>query len=126
MANKDDLFDELLIITAKAKKDLLDEIGSRQAQLAQVDVAKRQLEAAISSAQQGKYQDALRLFRDLRLTLQGANLLQTEWAEIYVAQAICNSRLGDKAATKEAWGKAIALEPDNEKLRAIAVKLGLI
>jgi hypothetical protein len=74
----DDLFDELLVITAKAKQDLLTGLGSRQAQLAQIDVARRQLEAAITSAQQGKYQDALRLFGDLQETLHKSNLLQNE------------------------------------------------
>jgi tetratricopeptide (TPR) repeat protein len=122
----DDLFDELRIITAKAKQDLLTELGSRQTQLAQIEVARRQLEAAIASAQRGKYQDALRLFGELQGTLHKSNLLQSEWAEIYVAQAICYARLGDKGGMKEVWGKAIGLEPDNEKLKEIAVKLGLL
>jgi tetratricopeptide (TPR) repeat protein len=122
----DDLFSELLVITAKSKQDLLTGLGSRQAQLAQIDVARRQLEAALASAQKGKYQDALRLFRDLQGTLHKSNLLQSEWAEIYVAQAICFARLGDKAGMKEVWEKAVDLEPDNEKLREIAVRLGLI
>jgi tetratricopeptide (TPR) repeat protein len=122
----DDLFDELLVITAKAKQDLLTGLGSRQAQLAQIDVARRQLEAAIASAQQEKYQDALRLFGNLQDTLHKSNLLQSEWAEIYVAQAICYARLGDKGGMKEVWERAVELEPDNEKLREIAIRLGLL
>jgi hypothetical protein len=68
----------------------------------------------------------LRLFVSLQSTLQAGNLERDEWAEIYVAQAICHSRLGEKRKMKADWQKAHALEPDNEKLRAIAARLGLV
>ncbi len=44
----------------------------------------------------------------------------------YVAQAICLARLGDRKEMARVWKKAQALEPDNEVLKEIAVKLGLL
>ena len=53
-------------------------------------------------------------------------MLESEWAEIYVAQAICHARLGDMGATRQVWQKANAREPDNEALKRIAVRLDLV
>ena len=123
----DETFDEILSLVSQAKSDLYRQVGWKdEATRERVKAARRQLDAALGAARQGDYRQALRLFGSLQKILQAGNLEQDEWAEIYVAQAICHSRLGEKRETKAAWQKAHALEPDNEKLRAIAARLGLV
>jgi tetratricopeptide (TPR) repeat protein len=123
----DETFDEILSLVSQAKSDLYQQVGWKdEATRERVKAARRQLDAALGAAQQGDYRQALRLLGDLQKILQAGNLERNEWAEIYVAQAICHSRLGEKRETQAAWQKAHALEPDNEKLRAIAVRLELV
>jgi len=123
----DDFFDELLSMTSQVKRDLYKDLGSMQrANHAQLETAKHQLDAAMESARQGNYREALRFFLSLQKTLHESNLFRKELAETYVAQAICYAKLGDNKEMRAAWNKACNIEPDDEKLKAIAVRLGLI
>jgi tetratricopeptide (TPR) repeat protein len=123
----DGTFDEILSLVSQAKSDLYREVGwEDKAVQERVKAARYQLDAALGAARQGDYRQALRLFVGLQSTLQEGNLEPDEWAEIYVAQAICHTRLGEKRAMKKAWKKAQTLEPDNEKLREVAIRLGLV
>lgn len=122
-----DSFDEILALVSQTKTDLAKQIGWQDVAIKeQAKTARWQLSAALGAAQNGDYQDALRLFDALQKTLQDANLLSSEWAEIHLARAICYARLGEKRAMKRAWNKAQALEPDNEILKETAIRLGLI
>jgi Flp pilus assembly protein TadD len=116
-----DPFDEIMALVLQSKAEAAKKIGWEDvATREQVKAAKWQLSAAIGAAQQGNYQEALRLFEALR------TMLPTSEAEIYVAQAICYARLGRKREMRQAWRKANKLEPDNEKLKEIAINLGLV
>ena len=123
---KDDFFDELRSITAQTKRDLYKDLGSTQrANQAHFEAVRHQLDAAIAAARKGNYREALRLFAAMQKMLHEVKL-QHEWAEILVAQAICYAKLGDKREMTNAWNRAYNLEPDNEKLKEIAIKLGLV
>jgi len=122
-----DVFDEIMGLVSQAKSDLARQIGLHDvAAQEKFKAARYQLDAAVAAGRQGDYRQALRLFKSLQSTLQESGLLKSEWAEIYVVQAICYARLGDLKATRDVWQKAQALEPDNERLREIAVRLGLV
>ena len=101
-------------------------LAKRLAPLSKFRIAGYNLDAAIAAARQGEYREALWLFGKLQRTLEEGGLLESQWAEIYVAQAICHARLGDMGATRQVWQKANAREPDNEALKRIAVRLGLV
>lgn len=123
----DDSFDEILSLVSQAKRDLLNQIGlEKAAQKETVVAARHQLSAAIGAAKNKQYREALRQFRQLQSLLETADLLESEWAELYVAQAICFARLGEKKDMAQVWKRAQILEPDNEVLKEIAVKLGLV
>jgi tetratricopeptide (TPR) repeat protein len=123
----EDMMDEIMGLVSQAKSDLAREIGLEDtATQERVKAAKYNLDAAVAAARQGEYREALRLFAKLQRTLEEGGLLESEWAEIYVAQGIYHARLGDMRATRQVWQKANALEPDNEKLKRIAVRLGLV
>jgi tetratricopeptide (TPR) repeat protein len=123
----EDMMDEIMGLVSQAKSDLAREIGLEDAATQErVKAARYNLDAAVAAARQGEYHEALRLFTKLQRTLEEGGLLESEWAEIYVAQAICHARLGDMGATRRVWQKANALEPDNEELKRIAVRLGLV
>lgn len=123
----EDPFDEILSLVSQAKSDLYRDVGwADKAARETVQAARYQLDAALASAKQGNYREALHLLRALQKILQENNLLASEWAEIYVAQAICHARLGEKREMKAAWRKASELEPDNDKLKEIAKGRGLL
>ena len=122
-----DPLDEILSLVSQVKVDLARQIGCNDvAAREQVKAARWNLSAAIGAAQQGNYQEALRLFDSLQKILEDGNLLVSEWAEIYLAQAICHARLGNKRAMESAWKKASQLGPDDDTLRQVAARLGLI
>ncbi len=123
----DDSMDEILSLVSQAKRDLLDQIGMKKAtQKETLSAARYQLNAAIGAVKDKKYHEALRQFKQLQSLLEDADLLKSEWAELYVAQAICFARLGDKKEMAQVWKKAQTLEPDNQVLKEIAVKLALL
>ena len=123
----DDSFDEILSLVSQTKRDLYQQIGmEKAAQKETVVAARHQLSAAIGAAKNKKYREALRQLKQLQSLLENADLLESEWAELYVAQAICFARMGDKKDMAQVWKKAQTLEPDNDVLKEIAVKLGLV
>ncbi len=123
----EDPLDEIMALVLQAKADLARQVGWEDvAAKEQAKAAQWNLSAAVGAAQQGDYQEALRLFDSLQKILEDGNLLPSEWAEIYLAQAICHARLGNKRAMKRAWKKASQLEPDNDTLRQVAARLGLV
>ena len=122
-----DTFDEILSLVHQAKTELAQQSGlEKVAQAERIKSARYQLNAALAAAREQKYTEALRLFNSLQTILQQGHLLQSEWAEIYVAQAMCHARLGQKREMKRMWNLAHKLEPDNEKLKTIAKQLGMI
>jgi tetratricopeptide (TPR) repeat protein len=122
-----DPLDEILSLVSQAKQELYNQVGMKSAaEKEQVRAAKYQLEAAIGAAREGKFGEALRLFKNLQNIIEESKLIESEWAEIYVAQAICHARLGQKYDMKQVWQKAYRLEPSNAALKEIAVRLGLL
>ncbi len=122
-----DTFDEILSLVAQTKRDIYKEIGfEKEAGQEQLKAARYNLDAALAASRGGKYREALRLFVSLQNLLQENELLQSEWAEIYVAQAICYAKLGHKREMELTWQKAYQLEPSNETLKSIAKRLGLL
>jgi len=123
----EDSLDEILSLVSQTKRDLYRKIGlEKKAEEEHIRAAKYDLDAAIASARDGKFSEALRLFGQLQSKLQESNLLESEWAEIYVAQAICHARLGQKREMALIWQKAYQLEPDNNELKRIAKRLSLL
>lgn len=123
----DDPFDEIMSLVSQAKADLVRRIGWEDvATRERLKAAHWQLSAAIGAARQDDYREALRLFDTLQKILREGNLVANEWAEIYLAKAICYARLGEKRAMKRAWKQAHELEPNNDKLKDMAIRLGLI
>lgn len=123
----DDSFDEILSLVSQTKRDLYRQIGmEKAAQKETISAARHQLSAAIGAAKSKKFREALRQFKQLQSLLEDADLLESEWAELYVAQAICLARLGEKKEMARVWKKAQMREPDNQVLKEIAVKLGLV
>ena len=120
-------FDEIFSLIADTKKDLYNDLGeTAKAEHFNLQAARHDLNGALRSAKAGDFKTALRLFTKIQNALQDSHLLQSEWAEIYVAQAICYGRLGRKREMAMVWKRASALEPDNEKLKRIAQRLELI
>jgi tetratricopeptide (TPR) repeat protein len=123
----DDPFDEIMSLVSQVKADLIQEIGWEDvATRERLKAARWQLSAAIGAAQQGDYRQALRLLNALQKMLRECNLAANDWAEIYLAMSICYARLGEKRAMKRTWKQAHELEPDNDKLKDMASRLGLI
>jgi len=123
----EDMMDEIMGLVSQAKSELAEEIGLEDTAIQErVKAARYNLDAAVAATRQGEYREALRLFDKLQRTLQEGGLLESEWAEIYVAQAICHARMGDERATRRVWQRANELEPNNEKLKKIAIRLGLV
>jgi hypothetical protein len=123
---KNDL-DEILSLVSQAKSDLYKKVGDENAAAKElVRSARLLLSAALGAARKENYRESLRLFEALQKNLQEGKLLASEWAEIYLVQAICHARLGQKREMAAAWGKAQTLEPDNEILKQTAKRLGLV
>jgi hypothetical protein len=124
--NMDNL-DEILALISQTDSDWYrDATWKHKAAQERVKVAKCQLDTALTAAREGDCLYASRLLVVVRNTLQENNLNRDEWLQIYVAEAICRARLGEKGAMISAWNKARALEPNCEKLREVATSLGLI
>jgi tetratricopeptide (TPR) repeat protein len=122
-----DDYEEILALVRRAKADLYDQLDDGPAaRQERVKAAHTYLNGAMGAASEGRYKDALRMLKQLTAVLEEAQLLPEEWAEIYVAQAICHARLGQTRQKDAAWKRAKDLEPDNEVLRQIAVRRGLI
>ncbi len=124
--NMDDL-DEILSLVSQTNKDWYQDASwKHRAAQERIKVARHQLNMALTAARQGDCRYASRLLVVVKNTLQENNLEPDEWLQIYVAQAICHARLGEKGAMISAWKRAYALEPNCEKLREVATHLGLI
>jgi hypothetical protein len=124
--NMDNL-DEILSLVSQTDNDWYrDATWKHKAAQERIKVARHQLDTALTAARQGDCLYASRLLVVVRNTLQEDNLRPDEWLQIYVAEAICYARLGEKGAMTLAWQQACALEPSYEKLQEVATRLGLI
>jgi hypothetical protein len=124
--NMDNL-DEILSLVSQPDNDWYRDAPWRQkAAQERIQVARHQLDTALTAARQGDWLYASRLLVVVRNTLEENNLEPDEWLQIYVTEAICHARLGEKGAMISAWKKARALEPNYEKLQEVATRLGLI
>lgn len=121
-----DDYEEILALVSQTRSALYLKLGNPdKAAQEQITTANHYLDAALSAAFRGKYREAIRLFNKLQelLALGGLN---APWPEIYVALAICYSRLGEKHEMASAYRKAYDLESNDQKLKEIAIRLGLI
>lgn len=122
----DDL-DNMLSLTSQADNDWYqDSRWKYQAAQERIQVARHQLDFALTVARQGDCRQASRLLVVVQNTLDEDDLTRDEWLEIYVAQMICHARLNEQEAMQSAWRKAHALEPESGKLQEVAARLGLI
>jgi tetratricopeptide (TPR) repeat protein len=120
-------YEEILGLVRRVKADLYDQLDDAPlARKERIKAANDYLQGAMNEASEGRYKEALRMFRQLQAVLEEANLLPEEWAELYVVQAICHARLGQKREQDIAWKQAKALEPDNKVLLQIAIRRGLV
>ncbi len=121
----DDL-EEILALVSQTRKELYLKLGNPdKAAQEQITTANHYLDAALSAAFQGKYREAIRLFNKLQDSLTQGKL-HAPWPEIYIALAICHSRLGEKQKAESAYQQAYQREPNDQKLKEIAARLGLI
>ena len=122
-----DDYEEILALVSQTRSELYLKLGNPdKAAQERITTANHYLDAALVAACNGKYREAIRVFNKLQDLLVSGKMPDAPWPEIYVALAICHSRLGERHETEVAYRKAYDLEPNDQKLKEIAIRLGLI